>query len=275
VSQTVGIEQEARFDAAGGTGSYRWSVAESNGGVDLDARGDSAVARAAVAGAYTIQLTSGSQAATCGVFVVPTATATVAPSSGLTVILTGKNASTNGAESDSTAIRTGQQVELRVRVANSFNGGNQTNITLRVPLPTGLSYVSGSTTIGGAKVSADTVTTGGLALGGLGAGQDVLVTFRATALAPQFPVGTTQVQPVAQVQASGIGASDATTVVVTRPAAGGTGAVQTGPGEALLAAFLVSAIMTLLYVSYTHTSSYRRREIGSIAEQRDPLDFRS
>jgi hypothetical protein len=51
--------------------------------------------------------------------------------------------------------------------------------------------------------------------------------------------------------------------------------VKTGPGDAVLAALLVSGIVTLLYVSYTHTSAFRRREVKTITDQHDPMDFRS
>lgn len=62
--------------------------------------------------------------------------------------------------------------------------------------------------------------------------------------------------------------------VITPAPTGGIGTVKTGPGDAVVMALLVSGIVTLLYVSYTHTSMFRRREIDSITRKKDPLDFR-
>jgi hypothetical protein len=41
-----------------------------------------------------------------------------------------------------------------------------------------------------------------------------------------------------------------------------------------LVALLVSAIATLLYVSYTNSSAFRRHELERIGKERDPLDFK-
>jgi hypothetical protein len=56
---------------------------------------------------------------------------------------------------------------------------------------------------------------------------------------------------------------------------GNPGSVSTGPGEATILALIVSAIISLLYVSYSHSPLYRRREIQKISEDQDSLDFRS
>lgn len=57
--------------------------------------------------------------------------------------------------------------------------------------------------------------------------------------------------------------------------AGGVGGVQTGPGEATLLAFIVSAVVSLAYVSYTYSPSGRRKEIKEVAKDQGPMDFRS
>gem|GEM_PF-5566735 len=54
--------------------------------------------------------------------------------------------------------------------------------------------------------------------------------------------------------------------------------VKTGPGEATAAALLISAILSLLYVGYTKTNRFRRKEIEEIAKENHDspdMDFRS
>jgi hypothetical protein len=60
-----------------------------------------------------------------------------------------------------------------------------------------------------------------------------------------------------------------------RNVAGSPGEVPTGPGEATLLALIVSALVSLLYVSYTHSPLYHRREAEKVSEDQGPLDFRS
>jgi hypothetical protein len=56
---------------------------------------------------------------------------------------------------------------------------------------------------------------------------------------------------------------------------GGAGAVPTGPGDVTALALLSAALATLLYVSYTHSRSYRAREARGLGRKRDPLDFQN
>jgi len=208
--------------------------------------------------------------------VTPTLTPAPVPREALEVSMSGKNASTAGAITSPVQIRTGQQAEIIVRVRNSSLEAGLTGVITKVLLPEGLIYVSGSTTVGGVASTINSIAAGGLELGAVGPGQEIVITLRATANAVQFAIGITSLQVVSQVLASGAPAvSAALTIAVTKAETGSATTTQTGPGDALLAAFLISSIITLLYVSYTHTSTYKRREVGSISEQRDPLDFRS
>jgi hypothetical protein len=51
--------------------------------------------------------------------------------------------------------------------------------------------------------------------------------------------------------------------------------VATGPGEATLLALIISALVSLLYVTYTHSPLALRREVEDISKDQGPLDFRS
>lgn len=55
---------------------------------------------------------------------------------------------------------------------------------------------------------------------------------------------------------------------------GGAGQTPTGPGEAVFLAFMLASVTVLLYVSYTHTTLFRRREIQKVSDDRDSMDFR-
>lgn len=56
---------------------------------------------------------------------------------------------------------------------------------------------------------------------------------------------------------------------------GSAGQVQTGPGEATLLALIISALVSLLYVTYTHSPLGLRREAEDISKDQGPMDFRS
>jgi uncharacterized repeat protein (TIGR01451 family) len=196
--------------------------------------------------------------------------------------ISGRNVTTAGVQSTTVQLQGGQEVEVILSIRNTTADatGNSaaalSNVVVRAILPSGLAYLPGSTSINGVATTIDSVTTGGLALGSLVSQQQSLVAFHAKAIASSFVVGTTQV--TIPVTVSAINTPSQTVVLpvtVTRTTAGGVGTVKTGPGDAVLVALMMSAIMTLLYVSYTHTSAYKRREIDAITKGRDPLDFRS
>ena len=172
-------------------------------------------------------------------------------------------------------VQAGQQIEVIVRVRNGQSVQVE-NIVVRSVLPVGLTYVPGSTTIAGTPTAVDAVTSAGIALGALVQQSEVTIVFRVNVVAASFVVGTTQTKIDIIANATDTAQQTASlSVVVTRTAAAIPGAVQTGPGDAVWVALLISAIMTLLYVSYTHTVGYRRREIDAITHDRDPMDFRS
>ncbi|HXV26945.1 MAG TPA: hypothetical protein VD862_02910 [Candidatus Paceibacterota bacterium] len=56
---------------------------------------------------------------------------------------------------------------------------------------------------------------------------------------------------------------------------GGAAATATGPGEVTMVSLLLAALVALLYVSYTHTGTFRRREVHGLKEDQGPMDFRN
>lgn len=204
----------------------------------------------------------------------PTNTAAPSPIPGMAISVNGRNVTAASALSTVVQAQGGQQVEGVVVVRNT-QAVTLNNVVLRVALPNGLTYVAGSTSVAGTPTAIDSITTGGLSIGSIAAQKDVSVAFRMLVVGASFVVGTTQVAVPVSATADAVAQQNASFAVVVSRVASAPGTVQTGPGDAVLAAFLMSAIMTLLYVSYTHTSAYKRKEIQAITHSRDPMDFRS
>jgi hypothetical protein len=218
------------------------------------------------------------------VLVCPSLTPTPLPQNALSMNVAGANISTDPATYSSVvSVNSNHDVAIRIVLANgtgndssSASGVRIANINLKVTMPQGLVYTQGSTRLNGTPLASDTVTTGGVTVGSLEAGESVTVDFRLRINGAVFPQGQTQARVTVQTQAEGgVSASDAVTLIVQKVGTGQPGTVPTGPGDAVIAALLISGILTLLYVSYTHTSVFRRREVETITRGRDPLDFRS
>jgi len=227
------------------------------------------------AGTYTVSVRSSGRSASCTVEVA----SQQQPASDIGLSVTARNVSTGGPEGVTVGALGGQQIEVIARVSNPAQDANAnlSNVLVRASLPDGLIYVSGSTVVNNAPVTVDSVPAGGLAVGGLGPRQEAVVRFRVRVNGASFPVGTSQAILVVQASADGLeGRSGSVTISVSRPAAGGgAGGVQTGPGDAVLVALLVSGIVTLLYVSYTHSPVFRRSEAEQVSRDQGPMDFRS
>ncbi len=279
IQQSRFAGQSVALQASGGTPPFQWYAP---GGNPSGGTGASFNTVYAVPGDYQVGLTdSVLQSTQCDVAVfapTPVVTPTPTPTSAanITVGVSGRNFSTSGVEGSSVVALAAQDVEVVARVVNSgLDIAN--NVLLTVSLSDGLTYVNGSTSIGNAPVTVDSVAGGGLALGALGPGQDAVVRFRVRVNGAVFPAGQSQAILRVQVTTDGVmSSSGSVAVVVNRPiAAGQPGTVNTGPGETTLVALLLSAIMSLLYVSYTHSPAFRRREANKVSADQGPLDFRS
>lgn len=262
-SQTVSIGQSASLQASGATGAYNWA---SEG---QTATGAAVSFSYGSTGTKQVVVISGGQTAVCSVV--------VAGSSGslgnvLALSMTGRNFSTDSAESTPVNTTPNQQVEVVMRVQN-VSAALLGSVVVSAALPSGISYVAGSTTIQGTPI-ADGITLGGVAAGGLAPSQVAEVRFRVLISSTAFPVGTSQAILTGQAKGDGSLATDGQLSIFITRTSTSPGTVQTGPGDAVLAAFLISAVATLLYVSYTRSPSYRRREVRRISEDQGPMDFR-
>ena len=275
-NQTVTTGQSAGFAAGGGTAPYTWYA---QNGSPQNGQGGSFNTTHSAQGAFQVRVTdSQSRTSTCTVTVVATQTTPTSPA--LDIQKTVRNVTAGGTEGENVTAAPGQTVEFTLRVS-STGTGTATQVTVRDTLPSGLTYSVGSTTVDNVAAP-DGVTGSGLSLGDMPAGRAVIVRFRAVlAAASFFPVGTTVLTNTATAQAAGVAASAATNVQNTALISVTRGApvpaqVPTGPGESAALALIVSVITTLLYVGYTSTEAFRRREATAEAQRSrsDLPDFR-
>jgi uncharacterized repeat protein (TIGR01451 family) len=170
------------------------------------------------------------------------------------------------AESSPVRSSPAETIEFIMRVKNT-SSRTLNNVIIRDILPQAITLVPGSVKIGGAS-AADAITAAGLSLGNLTAGQEVVVTFSGlVANASQLPTGRTTVINTATVTATGVPTLTAQLPIIIANGGVVIPPVNTGPGETTVLALIISAIITLLYVGYTSTESYRRQEAGAIAKE--------
>jgi len=211
-----------------------------------------------------------------------TASVTVMKGQGVTMLLSklGRNVSRGnlGAVSPVNA-SPGETIEFNITVRNT-SGAVISNLIVRDSLPQNISFVPGTVRANGSTpANGDALVTSGVNLGTLGIGAEILVTFQGKlAGASAFATGTSTLINTAYAQADGIGPLMAQLPVIVRNGLPPVVEVPTGPGESTLLALIVSAIITLLYIGYTSTDMFRRREVGRIAgtvlDDSDTFDFR-
>ncbi len=189
----------------------------------------------------------------------------------------GRN-TTRGETGEHSPVRSspGETIQFVLRARNT-SSGTLTNVLLRDILPSEITLVPGSVRIGTTTAS-DTLVTTGASLGTLVPGQEVLVTFSGVvAAAGALPAGATTVLNTATLMGTGIGTITAQLPVVITNGGVAVPPVNTGPAETTMLALIISAVVTLLYVGYTSTDTYRRHEASILAQEsrNEPSDFNS
>jgi uncharacterized repeat protein (TIGR01451 family) len=174
------------------------------------------------------------------------------------------------------SISPAQTIEFTIRARNT-SAAVINDVVLRDIMPQGVSFIAGSVRIGGVTAS-DAFISSGIPLGTLAPNQEVVIVFSGrVASSVDIPVGTTTVINTSQATGSGIGTITAQLpIIITNGAI--IPPVPTGPGESTVLALIISAIITLLYVGYTSTATYRRHEVGEIVKDtkkdKDLFNFR-
>jgi len=179
---------------------------------------------------------------------------------------TGRNI-TRGETTDTSPVRSSpaQTLQFTLRARNMTLAAIN-NVMIRDVLPPAITLVPGSVRIG-TTAAADSLTAAGLSLGTMAPGQEVTVTFQGkVAAGSQLPAGTTTVINTVTVSATGVPTISAQLPIIISNGGVVIPPVETGPGETTVLALIISAIITLLYVGYTSTDTYRRHEAGAIAK---------
>jgi len=168
-----------------------------------------------------------------------------------------------------------ETIEFILRV-KSLSAAQLNNVIVSDVIPTGLTYITGTTTVNGVVRADDIINTTGLNIGSLSPGQEAVVKFQVKAgPSTAFPIGNSTLINTAKARADGVSEIIAQLpIIIANGTVGGAGQVPTGTGESLLLALAVSVIITLMYVTYTRTAAFRRREVKSmIRHGRDDDEF--
>lgn len=181
--------------------------------------------------------------------------------------ITGRNV-THGQSGEYTAVsaRGNDTLDIVSHIRNRTSLP-QYNVQVTDILPAGFSYVSRSTTLNGVVVG-DGITSSGINIGTLNAGQEAIVKFSVVISPSVVPVvGRVIVRDTLQVRADGVA-----TLSVQLPVGLSTiwfiAGVQTGPADSIVIAALFGALMTVMYGMYTRTDIFGRRyALASIRQQ--------
>ncbi|MBX4211661.1 MAG: DUF11 domain-containing protein, partial [Candidatus Yanofskybacteria bacterium] len=189
---------------------------------------------------------------------------------------TGRNVTSPDSTGDRTSViaKPNETIEFTLRVKN-LSAAQITNVIVSDVLPTGLTYIAGTTTVDGVAKS-DGIIGAGLNIGSLAINQEAVIKFQVkVGPASAFPIGNTTLINTAKAKADGVSEIIAQMpIIIANGAVGGAGQVPTGTGESLLLALAVSLIITLMYMTYTRTEAFRRREVKSIIKHgQDDHDF--
>ena len=280
--------QDVTLNAWGGNGVYSWSAPEGN---PSSGTGSTFRTRyyntSGSTRTYTVTVSSydsyyGTRSANCSVS-VPTYsgyTPTPTPYYGngsLTMSVKGRDVTRGqSTERTSVAARPGDTLDifLHIHAQNSY----LTGVWATDFLPAGLTYIPGTTTLNGYSV-ADGVTSTGLNIGSLSAGQDATVKFSVMIQSGTVPSwGSITVYNSAQTRADGTGTVTAQMPLVlgSQLAISQISSVKTGPSDSLLYALAAAVLMTGMYAVYTRTLLFKRRaalvEIDRLSKRSD-LNF--
>lgn len=185
------------------------------------------------------------------------------------------------AEQSSVNASPNDTVEFVVHVRSLASSGTITNVIVSDVVPTGMAYIPNTTSVNGIAANDDIVSSGGLNVGSLVPGQQAIIRLSARVnTASALPTGTTTVINTARVRADSIPEIiSQLPIVIFNGSIAGISKVPTGAGESVLFALAVSALITLMYMTYTRTEMFKRREIESITKKKgsdeDSMDFKA
>jgi uncharacterized repeat protein (TIGR01451 family) len=159
-----------------------------------------------------------------------------------------------------------ETIEFVINVQNTANT-TISNAVVQDSMPQGVTPIAGSVRVDGAAAP-DALTGSGLSLGTLTPGQGHTILFSGqVAPSAQLPAGVTNVLNTVHLSAPSITTLTAQLPIIITNNVAAVAGVSTGPGQSTVLALIVSGIITLLYVGYTGTETYRRREAEGLAKE--------
>lgn len=159
-----------------------------------------------------------------------------------------------------------ENIEFVLHIRN-VSSSTLTNVMIRDIVPQGITYQGGTARLNGQLLS-DALVGSGVNIGSLAVGQEAVITLIGhVASAGNLPAGTTTLINTAQASADSVPTLTAQLPIIITNSNIVIPPVSTGPGESTILALIVSAIVTLLYVGYTGTDMFRRREAGQLAKE--------
>ncbi len=178
-------------------------------------------------------------------------------------------------EQSSVAASPNDTIEFIVSV-RSLSTARVDNVIVKDIVPSGISYLPNTASVNGISKPDDLVSSQGLNIGSLDPNQQAIIRFSGRVNpADALPTGTTTVLNTAQASAPNIPTVIAQLpIVISNGTIAGISKVPTGAGESVLLALAISILVTMMYVTYTRTETFRRREIKSIiGEERSDKDL--
>ncbi len=154
-------------------------------------------------------------------------------------------------------------LEFVIRIRSLYSS-TLYNVTVVDALPYGLSYISRTTSVNGTQTS-DNITGSGLNVGSLNPNQEVVVRFNALVnSAGYFSNGTTSITNTVRVSADNTSTVTAQLPISIGRVAGVSIArvagVATGTAGSLALSLFLSGIVTFLYMGYTKTGVFKKRD---------------
>lgn len=302
------VDEEVTLTADGGSGVYSWS--SPNGDPHTSQSGSVYIVSYDRTGGYTVTVDDGQGDFGQCVISVTEEEPTSRPRASraipeLEVVKTVRNVSRGTSAASSVPASPGETVEFMITV-NSTGTARAEDVFVGDLMHVDLVFLSATATINGSPASAviGQPGAGGIqpyeytvvfAIGDIDSGDSATLRYQARVSDDAGVAGTTvdltnvgaavtededaEATATAIVTIVGLGAASPTALPTGTPVVTGTpieeiAQVETGPGQATVLALVISAIATLLYVGYTSTSAFRRREAAGYARGKRHPDFR-
>ena len=306
------IDEEVTLEAEGGSGVYSWSSPD--GDRHTSRTGSEYVVSYPRTGGYTVTVNDG-QANVAQCVINVTEPADIPPSETdktdpeqedveLSVDKKVRNVSRGSTLSDTTPASPGEIVEFVITV-NSTGDDDALGVVVADVMNVDLEFIPNTATVDGSPVGAIVGQPGAgsiaefdyttvFVIGDIDSGDSSTLRYQARVSENAGIAGTNvdltniggavtgdlQVEAIDTAIVVIIGLPAETSSPTASPAAtespiDDAAQVETGPGQATVLALVVSAIATLLYIGYTSTSMFRRREAAGYARGSGHPDFRN